>query len=145
MRYSHNPLSRLFCRACLFLMPLVALVGCGSGDTGPALVTVKGSVTFDGAPVEEGRILFRKTDGDMKAYSAEIKAGNYSIETEAGKAAVEITASRPTGEFDTSNPDDPPQPIGEMYIPEIYNSQTTLTAEVKTSGENTIPFELKSP
>lgn len=128
---------------CVFLLPL-GLVGCGSGETGPELFTVKGTVTFDGSPVDEGRIQFRQTVGDQKAYSADIKAGSYTIQTEAGNAAVEITASRPTGEFDTSNPDDPPQPIGEMYIPKQYNSQTTLTADVKPSGDNTIPFDLKS-
>lgn len=128
---------------CIFLLPL-ALAGCGSAETGPELFTVEGTVTFDGSPVEEGRIQFRKTEGDQKAYSTDIKAGAYSIEMEAGKASVEITASRPTGEFDTSNPGDPPQPIGEMYIPEQYNSQTTLTADVKPSADNSIPFDLKS-
>ena len=128
---------------CVFLFPL-AIVGCGSEDTGPELFTVQGTVTFDGSPVDEGRISFRKAEGDQKAYSADIKAGNYSLQMEAGKSTVEITASRPSGEFDTSNPDDPPQPIGEMYIPAQYNSETTLTADVKPSGDNSIPFDLKS-
>ncbi len=106
------------------------------------MFTVTGTVTFDGAPVEDGRIQFRKAEGDQKAFSTEIKAGAYKCETEAGAMQVEITASRPSGKFDTSNPDDPPQPIGEMYIPAKYNSETTLTADVKDSGENVIPFEL---
>jgi len=127
----------------IFLLPF-GLAGCGSGETGPELYTVKGTVTFDGSPVDEGRIQFRHTEGDQKAYSADIKAGSYSIQTEAGNASIEITASRPTGEFDTSNPDDPPQPIGEMYIPAQYNSETTLTADIKPSADNSIPFDLKS-
>lgn len=129
--------------AVLFL-PLV-FTGCGASADGQELVHVKGSVTFDGVPVEDGRILFRMADGDQKSFSAEIKAGSYEIEAAPGKSVVEITASRPTGEFDTSNPDDPPQPIGEMYIPEIYNAQTTLAAEVDPDGDNLIPFDLKSP
>lgn len=128
----------------ILLLPLV-LSGCGSSAGGQELVRVTGSVTFDGVPVEEGRILFRMAQGDQKSFSGEIKAGSYEIETAPGKSVVEITASRPTGEFDTSNPDDPPQPIGEMYIPEIYNAQTTLVAEVDPDGKNLIPFELKSP
>ena len=146
MPYCRQKFSRLFLSfsAFGFLLPFV-LVGCGSEDTGPELYTVKGTVTFDGSPVEEGRIQFRKAEGDQKAYSTEIKAGNYSVQMEAGKATVEITASRPKpGEFDTSNPDDPPQPIGEMYIPAQYNSETTLTADIKPSSDNSIPFELKS-
>ncbi len=127
----------------IFLLPF-GLAGCGSEDTGPELYTVKGTVTFDGSPGDEGRIQFRHTEGDQKAYSADIKAGSYTIQTETGNASVEITASRPTGEFDTSNPDDPPQPIGEMYIPAQYNSETTLTADIKPSADNSIPFDLKS-
>ena len=143
---SRNMISRLRLSfsAFGFLLPL-ALVGCGSGDTGPELFPVKGTVSFDGSPVETGRIQFRRVEGDQKAYSADIKAGNYSLQMEAGKVTVEITASRPKpGEFDTSNPDDPPQPIGEMYIPAQYNSESTLTADVKPAEDNSIPFDLKS-
>ena len=125
----------------LVLVPLL-LSGCGSEPAGPEMFSVTGSVTFDGAPVEDGRIQFRKASGDQKAFSSEIKAGAYKLEAEAGTMQVEITASRPSGKFDTSNPDDPPQPIGEMYIPAKYNAETTLTAEIKDSGENVIPFEL---
>lgn len=130
--------------AALLLAPVV-LVGCGGGPEGPELFPVSGTVTFDGSPVDDGRILFRRAEGDQKAYSAEIKAGKYSLECEAGKVKVEITASRLIpGKFDTSNPDDEPQPVGEMYIPAKYNSESTLEAEVKSAGENTIPFDLTS-
>ena len=125
----------------IVMIPLL-LMGCSSEPAGPEMFTVSGTVTFDGTPVEDGRIQFRKASGDQKAFSAEIKAGAYKLEAEAGTMQVEITASRPSGKFDNSNPDDPPQPIGEMYIPAKYNSETTLTAEVKNSGENVIPFEL---
>ena len=93
---SRNKISRLRLSfsAFGFLLPL-ALVGCGSGDTGPELFPVKGTVSFDGSPVETGRIQFRRVEGDQKAYSADIKAGNYSLQMEAGKVTVEITASRP--------------------------------------------------
>jgi hypothetical protein len=98
-------------------------------------------VTFDGTPVETGRITFREVEGDKRAFSTEITGGKYELQTEPGKMTVEITASRPSGKFDTSNPDEEPQPIGEMYIPEKYNTKTELTAEV---GEKTndIPFTL---
>ncbi len=118
------------------------LMGCGGGPTGPTLHKVSGSVTFDGAPVEDGRIEFRRAEGDKRAYSGEIKGGSYSLQCEAGKVTVAITASRIIpGKFDTSNPDDPPQPVGEMYIPAKYNEKSTLTAEVK-AGSNDIPFAL---
>ncbi len=120
----------------------VFIAGCSSAPEGPTMCPVSGTVSFDSEPVSEGRIQFRKAEGDQKAFSGDIKDGKYSLETEAGKMTVAITASRPSGKFDTSNPDDPPQPIGEMYIPKKYNDETTLTAEVTTSGENVFPFEL---
>jgi hypothetical protein len=107
--------------------------------------TVTGEVTFEGKPVETGRITFRKVEADKRAFSGEIKGGKYDVKAEPGKMTVEITASRPSGKFDTSNPDDEPQPIGEMYIPEKYNTKTELTAEVPAASEPvTIPFPLQA-
>ena len=117
--------------------------GCGSAPSGPKMVPVTGKVTFDGAPVEEGRITFRKTDGDQRAFAGEIKNGSYSVSTEAGRMAVVITASRLIpGKFDNSN--GTPEPVGEMYIPPQYNEATSLVAEVKDGGSNDFPFDLTS-
>lgn len=117
--------------------------GCGSAPTGPKLVPVTGKVTFDGTPVEEGRITFRKTDGDQRAFAGDIKNGSYSVNTEVGRMAVVITASRLIpGKFDNSN--GTPEPVGEMYIPPQYNEATSLVAEVKDGDGNDFPFELTS-
>lgn len=125
--------------ACFF----VCLAGCTPAPTGPAQFPVKGTVTFDGKPVESGRILFRKIGEGDRAYGGEITNGDYSFPSEAGKVKVEITASRIIpGKFDTSNGTQ--EPVGEMYIPAKYNSKSTLEAEVKSSGDNTIPFDLKA-
>lgn len=116
-------------------------IGCG-GDEGPATYPVTGNVTFDGAPVEEGRIQFTPVSG-ARSFAAEIKNGQFSLEAEPGQMKVEITASRLIpGKFDTSNPDDEPQPVGEMYIPAKYNAETELEAEVTASGPNTFDFAL---
>jgi hypothetical protein len=121
---------------------LLAAMGCSSGSTGPKEYPVGGTVTFDGKPVETGRILFRKIGEGDRAYGGEITNGNYSFTSEPGKVKVEITASRIIpGKFDNSN--GTPEPVGEMYIPKQYNSKSTLEAEVKPEG-NTLPFELVS-
>lgn len=122
---------------------LGTLSGCGGKETGPEKFTVTGNVTVDGAPLEKGRIQFR-AGGNGKAFVGEITDGEYSLETEAGSMTVEITASRAIpGKFDEgASPDDEPQPIMEMYIPEQYNSKTTLKADVTPDGENKFPFEL---
>jgi hypothetical protein len=121
-----------------------AMVGCGGGGgDGPELYPVTGQVTFDGTPIEEGRILFRMTSGDGKAYSGAITDGAYEVQAEAGTAEVEITASRDTGKFDDMGGASEPVPIGEMYIPKQYNSETTLTKEIEAT-ENEFNFELKA-
>lgn len=109
-------------------LPLLMLAGCmGPGDN---LVSVSGNVSYDGEPIPEGRIQFRMTEGDRKAYSAQIVDGSYMVRVEPGSAKVEVRASRLIpGKMDESNPDDP-QPVGEMYIPEKYNSRTELTAQI---------------
>jgi hypothetical protein len=122
---------------------LLAAMGCSAESTGPKEYPVSGTVTFDGKPVESGRILFRKIGDGDRAYGGEITNGAYSFTSEAGKVKVEITASRLIpGKFDNSN--GTPEPVGEMYIPKQYNSKSTLEAEVKADGENTLPFELVS-
>jgi len=122
------------------LLAIVVLVGCGS-RSGLDLHRVTGKVTFDGEPVKDGRILFRATDGDQRAFSGPIENGLYKLEARPGKMRGEITASRIVpGKFDTSNPGEK-VPIGEMYIPARYNSKTELTTEVKP-GSNTADFAL---
>lgn len=121
----------------------VMLAGCGGGGgDGPDLNTVKGTVTFNGTPVENGRILFRMTGGDMKGYSAEITNGSYNAQVEAGEVKVEITATRDTGKVDDMGGTSTPVPIMEMYIPPRYNSATELTKTVE-SGSNSFDFALE--
>lgn len=117
------------------------LTGClGSGD---GLVPVTGKVTFDGAPIEDGRIQFRSIEGDQRAFAGVIENGEYTVRVEPGPTAVEIRASRLIeGKFDESNPGEP-APMGEMYIPEKYNSRTELEVTVEGS-EVQKDFELTS-
>lgn len=114
------------------------LIGCG--ESGPTEFPVKGEVTFNGTPVETGRITMKR-EGDGKGFSTEIINGAYQMNAEPGKMSVEIIASRLIpGKFDNSN--GTPEPVGQMYIPAKYNRATTLTAEVKAQKENALPFAL---
>ena len=134
-------------RKCLMLgmtIAVVQLAGFSDSEEGPQLYDVSGTVSFDGAPLETGRILFKPKDGSG-SFSAEITDGEYSLETAPGQMTVEITASRIIpGKFTSASPDEEPQPVGEMYIPETYNSKTNLRADITTAGENTFAFDLKS-
>lgn len=121
----------------------LATLGCGGASEGPVTYAVSGTATFDGEPIETGRITFRQTEPPRKAFSGEIVNGEYDLEAEEGAMEVKIIASRPVpGKFDNSN--GTPEPVGEMYIPLKYNDRTELSATVTPDGENEFPFELKS-
>lgn len=118
------------------------LVGC-PGGSGLDLEPVTGTVTFDGKPVEEGRVQFREVGGEQRSFSGLIENGAYAIETAPGAMRVEVRASRLIpGKFDESNPGEK-EPMGEMYIPEKYNSRSELTADVPAGG-SAIDFALTS-
>jgi hypothetical protein len=134
------PTRREWSRVCLILA--VAALGCGGGGDGPRTYSVSGTVSYDGKPIEEGRIQFRNTGSDGRAYSAEIKNGNYQMMSEAGSMKVEIIASRVVPGKMQKSEDGEMVPVREMFIPAKYNSQTTLTTEVKPQSQN-IPFDLK--
>lgn len=122
---------------------LVVAAGCGGSSNGLDTYPVSGTVTFDGTPIEKGRITFRDASANGRAFSAEIDNGSYELESEAGTMTVTIIASRIIpGKFGTE--EGTKDPAGEMYIPKKYNDETTLKAEVTADGDNTFPFDLKS-
>jgi hypothetical protein len=118
---------------------LAALSGCGPG--GPKTVPVSGSVTFAGQPVADGEIAFRSADGATASWAGRIVAGRYAIRSTVGPKRVEIIAVRP-------KPGAKPKASGEgvineMYIPDRYNLESELRAEVTAAGPNEFNFTLK--
>ncbi|HEX4606966.1 MAG TPA: hypothetical protein VH092_02050, partial [Urbifossiella sp.] len=80
---------------------MIVFSGCGSDGT--TVYKVTGQVTFDGTPLPEGTITFKR-GSDLKAFSGTIKNGAYEVPCEEGEMVVEITAmSEVPGKFDTSN------------------------------------------
>jgi hypothetical protein len=135
-------------RRCLTVLPVVILaittLGCGDGR-----VPVKGVVTFDGKPIEDGVITFEPADGCGPATGGQIIHGKYQLVGKAGmlpgKKTVRIAAARKTGrkipvQFAPSG-----TMIDEVvrYIPDIYNTKTMLFCEVMEHGANEIDFALK--
>jgi len=121
----------------VLLMPLLMLAGCG--DSGPAKYDVTGSVTLDGQPIEQGEIRFLSADVQGAPETGQIVNGKFACRTTEGQKRVEITATR---ESPTPAADGLPNYVS--YIPAAYNSQSTLTAEVKPDGDNTFTFKLQS-
>lgn len=80
----------------LTLAALVAVSGCGTDgapavETSTALVTMTGSVTYKGAAVNEGEILFNPANvkrRDAPIATAPIKDGKYTIQAMVGENSV---------------------------------------------------------
>ena len=145
MSWSHR---YAFPGGCLAAFCLAVLAGCGGSEGCPRL-QLEGTVTLDGKPLTEGHIRFIPIpDTERAMVGAKISEGRFVIPAEKGalpgKFRVEIGSSRKTGRKV------PGGVMGELtdeyvqFLPERYNSQSHLTAEVTASGPNRFEFALKS-
>lgn len=127
----------------IILGSCACLVGCNSE---PKRSPIKGSVKWKGEPVVSGTINFRSEDGKHVA-TGTIKDGKYEIPAisglPAGKYAVAI--SYPDPKIPAPRPDEPPgesRPIREL-LPSKYTDGTELKADIKSSANDDVSFDLK--
>ena len=126
---------------CFLVLCLTALwVGCGR--SGPQTYEVSGHVTLGGQPVAAGQILFRAADGSEAGWAGQIVDGRYTLRSTPGKKRVEITATREVRMAAKSASGEPALNF-ESYIPQKYNSQSELTADVTADGRNQFDFPLQ--
>lgn len=124
----------------------LAVVGCAPTPPPPRpAAEVEGAVTYDGETVTTGIMSFVPLDGGTTTGAAVMK-GRYRVIPEsgltAGKYRVEIRWSKPTGEKIKDAGYGQPTEVVAEGLPEKYNSQSVLTADVK-AGANTIDFRLE--
>ncbi len=113
------------------------LLGPGCGEPGPRQVEVRGTVTWEDKPVEEGDIYFVPEDPALRTEAGKIKDGEYHLKVTLGKHKVRILACRLVpGKTDPMG-----SPLKEDYIPEKYNKKTILEAEV-TREKTSFDFPL---
>ena len=130
-------------RAAALAVALVAVAGCGGSGA-----SVEGSVTFNGEAVDSGGINFIPEDASGKPSGGEIKNGKYSIAADRGpkpgKYKVQITWQKKTGKTIIDKTDTgAKQDETFQAIPEAFNSQTTLTADIKSGANSGVNFDLK--
>jgi hypothetical protein len=125
-----------------FFAVLLFVAGCGPKEPYP--VPVEGTIALDGKPLAEGTISFI-TPGKVPEI-VDVKAGRFAGKVKWGERRVEIAAYRPY-----QIPPEAPKHLHELmksgkenYLPQRYHRQSTLTAQVKESGDNTYKFELTS-
>lgn len=132
-------MKRWLTTALVSIGPILAL-GCGarSGDQ-PELGLVTGRVTLDGQPVEGVVVAFVPKPGRASTGLTD-KNGNYALTYLGRVMGAKVGAHRVV--ITTPGQDDPDLAVEER-IPKQYNSESTLSEEVKP-GRNTFDFDLKS-
>jgi hypothetical protein len=106
-----------------------------------------GSVTFDGAPVEHGMIVFRPLDRGDAAGGASITDGRFTIASRPGRHRVEIRGMRPIEEsrLPKMMPRIEGVPVYEDFIPPAFNVESTLEVDVAAGSGNAFTFDLQTP
>jgi hypothetical protein len=114
------------------------LCGCGSERVGNQ---VSGVVTFQGKPLDQGMIQFYPAEGQATFSGGEIKDGRYMLPPEFGLAPgkYHVRINSPEGSVPAGSVE---MVAVKERIPAKYNSETTLTAEIKESEENEFDFEI---
>lgn len=119
-----------------------ALVGCGAEED-LGLVSVEGTVTLDGAPIEDAEVVFSPRNGQGRsAFARTDEAGHYELaytRSHSGAAVGmhDVTISKM--EFDESDDEDP----GRETLPRRYQRTGELSVDV-TESRTTYDFALDS-
>lgn len=119
-----------------------AVVGC---DDGPAMGTVSGTITVDGAvPADGASINFIPIGGGGVTTGATLDKGKYSVKVPVGKMKVEIRAPKPAAKSKAPKAGPGgggPGPGGdgggwiEESLPPEYHEKSELTLEVKAGSQ----------
>jgi len=116
----------------------VTAISCSGG---PKRVRVAGKVSYDGKSVDEGWITFHPADNSSKDEGAEIKGGHFAFTCTPGRKIVRVIGQRDIK--GTSNPMRNGEPDKEEYIPEVYNTKSTLSVDVPESDKDDFDFALE--
>jgi hypothetical protein len=123
---------------CIAIAILLA-TGCRHTST---VGEVKGTVTLDGQPLENGTIRLAPAEGRTSSSGGIIKNGQFTAEAAVGKYRVEISATKLAGGGPVDRHSSAVETVIQL-IPEKYNTKSELTLDVK-AGVNEPVFDLKS-
>jgi hypothetical protein len=124
---------------------------CGCG-TSSKPVRLHGEVSFNGRPVEKGKVDFLPVDGTAGgAASAGILNGRYEFPPQTGLLstgvyAVRVIGLRKTGRTEPNRVDrgGPPIEVQENFIPPMYNVNSTLKVCIADlPDKDKVDFQLK--
>ncbi len=124
------------------------LGGCGPGD-GLDRQAISGIVNLDGRPLNDGTILLEpETNRSGTAVGATIRRGVFVVPKDQGP----VPGSYRVRIYASAGRQEPPargqtehsrRPMAEL-LPDVYNTQSELRADVNARGGNRFRFELRS-
>jgi hypothetical protein len=137
---------RLILAVCVasVLMILVAVNGCGRGD---GMVSISGTVSLDGVPVEYGNM--RIVASDSPVSGAGIADGKFETRATVGKKTITIYAFKQDGEIEDTNIATGEKVKNPKYVPLLENGSlygeltSSYEIDVKKGGGN-FTIDLKS-
>ena len=119
---------------------LLTLAGCSNNK----MADVKGTVTIDKNPIQEGTITFFPEDGKAPTTGGPITKGEYNVKVPVGLMKVSISMGKVVGKKKLyPDPDSPYAEVKEEALPAKYNEQSELKLEV-TPGTVQKDFDLTS-
>ena len=141
-------LGRHLCRITFLTALTLGLSGCGEPAGEPC--SVRGSVSLNGTPIEQGTIVFEPQGQGGARGGAAISSGEYEVVLDrgmwAGPFLVRISGFRETGKteaaFETLE-GETPESVAEVeeIVPNEFNSDSTLQVSLE-AGENVEDFQL---
>ncbi|MBA3480739.1 MAG: hypothetical protein H0T51_02890 [Pirellulales bacterium] len=120
-------------------LSLLTALGCGEAEV--AAISVKGTITYNGKPANNGVIAFLQTGGRPigaaiqpdGAYEAQIPPGNYQVRIDAPPAP-------PAGASERE-----PLPMGPRSVPEQYANFATSGLTLTVGDESGQQHDFKLP
>ncbi len=129
------------CRAAYVLLVMVLLVaGCGGAD---GMYPVRGTVSYEGQPLDGGTILFNPVDASLPPARAAIQAdGTYELKAVPGEYKIIVNWYAEAADPDLE-PDDPRYVEPESLLPPEYSSLIATPLKGTVQAEETqIDLEL---
>lgn len=122
--------------SCLVLFCAALCSGCGSGESGVA--AVEGTVTMDGKPLKDARVVFEPAGkGGERSEGVTDANGHYKLQYSADQAGAIV------GEYVVRIRTSGMENGAKEVVPARYNAESELKKTV-TAGSNNFDFPLKS-
>jgi hypothetical protein len=131
----------------VFLLLACSFVLASGCSKSSSRLGIEGEVTFDGAPLPDGKINFTPMPGTSSPTAgATITNGEFKVNSakgvRPGQFRVEIKAIRLTGKRTKDDLSGEAIEQQAQYIPAKYNENSELIAEIKADENNRLKFAL---